>query len=839
MPTAKLAAVVLTSVRWRTLFCLASLLLATSSSAQTTRPVESIAESTRASSARLEQVQANAAAVEELLSIGLSDDRAGEMLRESRDRLPTRRELAGRTDALERELAEAKLERVRLLEARRLAEPDQRTEFDAQLERKARLIVVLDEAIAVENELEVSVQTLRERLDEELLWVRSARPLGPGWIDAVATGARWFVDPQLWSSVGSAILDGLTLSPILGVLGLLAWFGLLLGRGWFAKREAAMAVLAQRISTDSIALAPTALLFTVLRCLPGPAIVLSLSGLISVGGSEASRAIGAGLREAGLLWLGLAFFKALCRDGGLADVYFEWPETSRRLLAWHLRWFVPVLVATAFVAAASRSAGNVQFQGVGRLAFIGASLAMLVFVGRVLHPRRGVLALQRSGDPGGWRLRRVGYAVLVGIPAGLAIAAAIGYLDTADVFQRRVFTSGAVVFLAVVFYGVMARLLVVARGRVALRQARQRLIERRDARARDSDSTDPPSGEATPDLEPDLLDVDAVSDRTRTLLRITTVAAVFTSIWFVWTDVLPALAILDRVELTNATVDSEGVVIVPAVTVWSVVAAVLAVVLTVVAARNLPAVLELAVLENLRTDSGIRYAAITLLRYVIIAAGVVWTSRLLEIDWSRAQWIVAALGVGLGFGLQEIVANFVSGLIILFERPVRVGDVVTVGEVSGTVSRLKIRATTITDWDNKEIIVPNKSFITDRVINWTLSNSVTRLLIPVGIAYGSDVAKAHQAISEAVRTVPTVLEDPAPSVLFIGFGNSSLDFEVRAFVGQLTHRLPTVNDLHAAIDNALRHAGITIPFPQRDLHIRSSDIPMTHADAVISDHDGR
>jgi potassium efflux system protein len=148
---------------------------------------------------------------------------------------------------------------------------------------------------------------------------------------------------------------------------------------------------------------------------------------------------------------------------------------------------------------------------------------------------------------------------------------------------------------------------------------------------------------------------------------------------------------------------------------------------------------------------------------------------------------------------------------------------VTVGDVSGTVSRLQIRATTITDWDNKEILVPNKAFITDRVINWTLSNATTRLLLPVGVAYGTDLKRAHDAIEQAVRSVPAVLDDPAPSVLMVNFGDSSLDFEVRAFVGQLAQRLPTQHALYLAIEAGLSEAGIEIPFPQRDLWLKNPE----------------
>ncbi|HJO36261.1 MAG TPA: mechanosensitive ion channel, partial [Gammaproteobacteria bacterium] len=226
-------------------------------------------------------------------------------------------------------------------------------------------------------------------------------------------------------------------------------------------------------------------------------------------------------------------------------------------------------------------------------------------------------------------------------------------------------------------------------------------------------------------------------------------------------------------------------------------------------------------------DAGSRYAIVVLSRYLIAVIGVVVVINLLRIDWGRAQWLVAALGVGLGFGLQEIVANFVSGLIILFERPIRVGDTVTVGDVTGTVQRIRIRATTIVDWDRKELIVPNKTFVTDRLINWTLSDPITRIVVPVGIAYGSDTELARQTMMKVAKAQPDVLADPPPAVLFLGFGDSALNFEVRVFVSGLGHLLPTRSALHFALDQALREVEVEIAFPQRDLHLRSVDPALT------------
>jgi potassium efflux system protein len=195
--------------------------------------------------------------------------------------------------------------------------------------------------------------------------------------------------------------------------------------------------------------------------------------------------------------------------------------------------------------------------------------------------------------------------------------------------------------------------------------------------------------------------------------------------------------------------------------------------------------------------------------------------NILGAQWSKLQWLVAALGVGLGFGLQEIVANFISGLLILFERPIRVGDTVTVGSHTGTVTRIRIRATVLTDWDRKEQIIPNKTFITEQLTNWTLSDSITRQIIQVGVAYGSDVGQVHQVLSQVVADSKRVIAEPPPAVFFVGFGDSSLNFEIRVFVQNMLDIMPLIHELHVAIEAELRRHGIEIPFPQRDIWIRS------------------
>jgi potassium efflux system protein len=233
------------------------------------------------------------------------------------------------------------------------------------------------------------------------------------------------------------------------------------------------------------------------------------------------------------------------------------------------------------------------------------------------------------------------------------------------------------------------------------------------------------------------------------------------------------------------------------------------------------------VLRGLEIHHGTRVAIVTLCQYALIAVGLFFFFGALNVDWARFGWIAAALSVGLGFGLQEVVANFVCGLILLFERPVRVGDVVTVEGTTGKVSKIRMRATTIINWERQELVVPNKSFITGAILNWTLSNSVNRIIVAVGVAYGSDTEKARQLLLEVAADHPVVLEDPAPLASFEGFADSALTLQLRAYLPDTDNRLSIITQLHAEIDKRFAEAGIEIAFPQRDLHLRSVDPGIT------------
>jgi len=222
-------------------------------------------------------------------------------------------------------------------------------------------------------------------------------------------------------------------------------------------------------------------------------------------------------------------------------------------------------------------------------------------------------------------------------------------------------------------------------------------------------------------------------------------------------------------------------------------------------------------------EPGPLYTFVRLTQYIIWAVGIMIGLKVLNIDLTAIALVAGALGVGIGFGLQNVVANFVAGLVLLFERPIKVNDRVTIENVEGNVVEINFRSTTIVTNDNISIIVPNSEFINRTVINWSHGDARVRVHVPVGVAYGSDVELVTRTLLEVTAGTEGVLKDPAPAVWFKEFAESSLNFELLVWTDQPKFHFRLRSRLNYAIDAAFRRQGIHIPFPQRDLHIKSAN----------------
>ncbi|MGD8649787.1 MAG: mechanosensitive ion channel, partial [Desulfobacterales bacterium] len=491
-----------------------------------------------------------------------------------------------------------------------------------------------------------------------------------------------------------------------------------------------------------------------------------------------TRAVSNGLVYTAEMLAALRFFYYLIKDKGLGHIHFEWPEAARQTMQRNLRWLIPLAAIAEFVVSAMAATREIKYSdSLSKLALMVQGMAVSICIAKSLQFSGGIVAhlLKYHKSDLLTRLRFVWYPLAVGLPLFAVVLAALGYCYSALEVRNLICMTALLLMSLMVLNHLTLRWLRLTRRKIALKEARKKRQldrEKLDRQKAEEGSIDTQAGTLL--IQEPEVGLTQIDEQTRTLLRTAVFILLLTGLWLIWEPVFPAFGILQEINLWSYNSMVDGAAKAIPITLADVVLAILITVITFISAKNLPGLLEITLLNRIPMDPGARYAFIRISRYAITAIGIVLAINTIGLQWAKLQWLIAALGVGLGFGLQEIVANFICGLIVLFERPFRVGDTVTVGETSGTVSRIRIRATTITDWDRRELIVPNKEFITGKLINWSLSDPVLRIKIPVEIAYGSDTDLAEALLLNAARENPMVLEEPAPSAIFTGFGDNSL-----------------------------------------------------------------
>lgn len=255
---------------------------------------------------------------------------------------------------------------------------------------------------------------------------------------------------------------------------------------------------------------------------------------------------------------------------------------------------------------------------------------------------------------------------------------------------------------------------------------------------------------------------------------------------------------------------------------YSLIALVLVLMITAVVARKVRRLLELYFLRRLPVEAGAQYSVASLTQYCLWVIGLLIGLRILNINLTAIAVVAGALGVGIGFGLQNVVANFVCGLVLLVERPIRVRDRITMEGVEGNVRAVNFRSTLIETNDNISVIVPNSEFINKKVINWSIGDPKVRIHVPVGVAYGSNLETVTRTLLSVAAEAEGVLKNPAPEVRFIEFGDSSLNMELLVWTLHPARHFLLRSQLNYAIDAAFRREGVEVPFPQRDVHVKSA-----------------
>ena len=416
-------------------------------------------------------------------------------------------------------------------------------------------------------------------------------------------------------------------------------------------------------------------------------------------------------------------------------------------------------------------------------------------------------------------------------PLTITVMLGLGYYYTVIQLLNRVAITLYICFLYLILSNTLRRELYVAEVKM-LSAIRSRMQQQHEAQANAANLTATATATATPEMQGkqrlESFRLELVNGRAYKLFNACLLTVFIYFMYQQWNDLAGVLTYLDHIYLWESIKIVDGQTISSTLSLGDVLLAIVIVIVAVVLNHNLPLLIErLFMIRKGVEAKSTSYTIKLITSYTITTLGVIFAASALGISWDNLQWLVAALSVGLGFGLQEIFGNFVSGIIILFERQLRVGDIVTLSNLSGTVSRIRIRATTITSFDNKEVVIPNKQFITSAVTNWSLSNTVTKLEFAIGVAYDADTNKAKDILRGIIRRCRDLNRDKKPLVFIKSLDASAVTIMCEVFVNEIGKRKAVYDYLSTEALRLFRDHNIEIPFDQLDVTIRNLDTNTT------------
>lgn len=665
---------------------------------------------------------------------------------------------------------------------------------------------LLNESITLQlnqKQLLSTAQNLRATLDEQMFWIPSNKPLDLEWLEGAPRQLELQVITLPWTSSFSELADGLRQRPLLFLPLVLLIVALLWKRKYLYGKLNEIHQDIGHFKRDSQWHTPLAILINILLAMP-VALALALCGYalqIDARGMNANT--GAALIQMAEAWLVFYTVYRILAPGGVAELHFRWEKPLVEFLQnWIRKLGFVVLALVAVVAFAEQQPAALADDVLGILVVLSCYAAMSWLLFRLL--------INDQTDKKAFRVRKTLGFLFALLPLALFVAVCFGYYYTALKLSDRLINTLYLLMFWLVVEAAFVRGLAVA----ARRLAYQRALAKRQAAKEAGEGNDVVIEEPT-------LDIEQVNQQSLRLIRLALLAGFIGVLYWVWSDLISVFSYLDNITLYEYTSGTGANMSMVPISIGDVIGALVIIGISIALARNLPGLLEVLVLSRLDLGQGSAYATTTLLTYVIIGVGFVSTLSTLGVSWDKLQWLVAALSVGLGFGMQEIFANFISGIMILFERPVRIGDTITIGNLSGTVSKIRIRATTITDFDRKDIIVPNKTFITGQLINWSLTDTITRVTLKLGVDYGSDLDLVKDLLLKAAQENPRVLKDPEPHVYFLSFGQSTLDHELRMHVRDLGDRNPVIDEVNRFINREFKNHNINISFQQMEVYLKN------------------
>ena len=632
---------------------------------------------------------------------------------------------------------------------------------------------------------------LSGKLEQELFWVTSSQPMGINWLLNL---------PRLvWSEVTSMPWEKMTYVSVLSLLQK-NWFILLISlvvciylysrRQLIKTIQNGMIKKIGHIRHDSLLLTPLSLLLSLLYIAP-VGLFMSTIALIFI----SYNAFDMGLSNIGysffysiITWSIFALLIQLLQPRGLATKHFQWSVQYCRKLRQHLRKLSHLLVPLILIVnLAVNQARELDQDVLGMLLLMIGTIIQARFIFTLFRDLKYFL---------GSKILHVLITILLsGISLIQTVLIAMGYYYTALILEHQILGTLVLVAGFSLLQSLAIRSIRIGEHRLAY----QRAVKKHTATENRS-------------FEEPVLDLATVNQQSLRLLNAVLIFSFTISFFWLWKNFAGIFSAINNLSLW----EYQGVNNTTHLYLGNVMLAVITMITTLILARNLPGLLEITVLSRLKIRAGNSYAATTLLSYGITSIGVIFTLAFLGFSWDKLQWLVAAIGFGISIGLREVFANILSGLIILFERPIRIGDTISLGDMTGEVSKIHIRATTILDWDNKEVIIPNSMLLNEKMINWSLSSSIIRIILPFYVTHDADKKQVEELLLQACREHHFVVDTPKSIATLMEYGDSALFYELRLFIMHVDHRLTVKNAVNSRVSELFEEHGIIVA-PQKRL----------------------
>lgn len=681
--------------------------------------------------------------------------------------------------------------------------------LNAQLNQSNEIDLMQRQIVSLSDELQ-------DKLQQQSFWVQSNTPIDFTWLKEFPSLAVAEI-AHLTKHIGFDNLQEKLPSTVAWILLLLVIYAVIAWKKQAIKTR--LSELASQVNTlknDSHWHTPEAMLWTIVLTLPGGLLFLIVATTILYLFVSDPLASGEWVLTMFGYWIFFATVLSLLRPNGLAYRHFGMPQASneifRRIIQQSV-WIVVLLI----VSYAFSQIDLVGFTNdvIGQVMTIIA-LALCTFVVRPLLDR-GIQEYENAKTEDGTKrnvsLFKLLRLTLFVVPLTLIALIILGYYYTAVYLIEHIIKSYLIALVWVFGRYFAYRSLTISSRRMAYRRLQSKREKIREQALQN------PELQKEELKSEDKIKISTVNQQIFRVADLVGWVALFALLYTIWSDLISVANYLNTVILWEQVETTSQGTAVESITLLNLLRSVLYVTLTYVLVKNIAGLLEVTVFSRIKLSKGTPHTIIAVLTYSIVTLGSIFAFSALGISWSKLQWVFTALSVGLGFGVREIFGSFVSGAILLFERPIRVGDKVTVGNFKGVITRIRLRSTTLIDDDNMEVVLPNQAFVTDRFINWTLNNTITRIQIRMKINSGANLTLVQRLLLQAAYEAEKVMKDPEPKVNLTEFGDGWIEHELNVHIPELDDRTPTRNFLYQRIDELFNQHQIKIAFNQLDVHL--------------------